>query len=421
MAHFVKPKSAGKSASGYQQRADGVLTALSISGSETTKDVVLWGGGRGGELLNLIAYDNTGKRMADCYLFAKEAHHEYDPDGDNDWYYIHRIFPGDYPGKAGTLTAIDKKNMPFARIPLTIERVPISASNVSLLVDVEDTALSVDTTSFNQFRAPSKTAVRRTGGPTPAKKIIVRSASSTNIQMRIKVTRGGTVFWVGASVPQGTVDFSKAYIYFHPDTLEEEHNATYAAFGPRWEKLEKDYVSNVGAQVGEITKTVALVPFMTRASRSNSGSTNVFGDRGHATLDAIMRACAVAMEQAASKVTRVSVFSYSSGIDHSVRFADKVGGSGIIKEQFDLDGPYIRTKHSVLRVLKGTKNVVVSQASRSPTDATSEWIQLDRSVWNAGDLHIRKDVKTDDPVGDAVHANIGNQTIRALVSQSSIR
>ena len=397
MAHFLKPKNAGKE--GFKQRADGVLTAMSIKAFDKSKDVVLWGGGNGGEVLSLVAYNNKGKLMANCYLVGQEKH-AYDPDGDHLWYNIYRVIPYDAHEGTGTLTAVDKKGMPFVRIALSIEKGGVDVKLASGGTFAPAQEASVDISSFASFRM--KTAKK---GET----LRVSTAFATVAKMRFEVTRAGTTFHVGACVPEGTVDFTKAYIFFHPDTMEPKDTPNYAKFTGRWTSVER-YTSIMGVQGGQVRKTVVLIPFMTIESRSNQGNTNVFGDHGLETLDAILHACATAVKrEVTGPVNRVGVLSYSSGIQHLVRFANKLGGTGIIREQFDLDGPHWKAKHNSAPKLKSAKNVTVSQDG--PTDPSVEWIHLHAGTWTSTAYGPPTDHM-------ALHENIGKLTARALIAGS---
>lgn len=408
MAHFLKPK--GASGAGFQQRADGAVTAMTIAGGQKSKEIVLWGGGRGGEKLSLVAYSNAGKRIADCYLTRQEKH-DYDPDGDHLWYYVYTVIAKDFPDShdlvvSGTLTAVDKAGMPFARIALSIEKMEVE--RVSLPVFLPRTVSSVTSSSFLPFRLNKAKK---------GEQLTVADSSATICQMRLRLRKGHATYWVGAAIPQGVKDFTKAYIFFHPDTMGEKSNATYESFGADWEYVER-YVVTIGTQIAEAKGVVVLVPFMTQKSRTNSASTNMFAERGVTTIMSLMGACAmVAEEDPPSVVRQIGVISFSSGIQHLVRFSSVMAGSGIIKEQIDLDGAHYKIKHNAAPKLKGVKNIMVTQ--EPPKDPTVEWIYLPASAWKPSDLKTRPDAP-EDPIKDAVHTNIGCLTIRAVVGNSVI-
>src|SRR5689334_6408400 len=104
MAHFVKPL--GASNEGFKQRSDGVLISMTVGGVGTKKVVVLWGGGRGGEILLLAALDAGGHRLATTRLLGQEKGHAPDPDGDDQWFMRYELTT--VAEGVGTLTAVDK-------------------------------------------------------------------------------------------------------------------------------------------------------------------------------------------------------------------------------------------------------------------------------------------------------------------------
>ena len=148
---------------------------------------------------------------------------------------------------------------------------------------------------------------------------------------------------------------------------------------------------------------VLLVPFMTAASRTNQSTTNMFASHGFDTLNTIMDACQAAIGKTprGTKLDTVGVASFSSGIEHLVRFAINVGGTGIIKEQIDFDSAFItKQKHSNLPKLAGATNIQVTQMS--PHDPRVKDAKIRSHKW----LQL--------------HNNIGNFMFRAMMSASSV-
>src|SRR4051812_35281808 len=67
-------------------------------------------------------------------------------------------------------------------------------------------------------------------------------AGGTVFDFLFKIEKNGAIFWVGACVPAGTADFSRAYIFFHPDTISSTDDAGYPGFTGRWPTVRQRYV-----------------------------------------------------------------------------------------------------------------------------------------------------------------------------------
>lgn len=81
--------------------------------------VVLWGGDSSGKELTLIANDAGGKRFATVTKVGLEGGRPVDPvDRDHLWFIKYEIAAP--AAGTGTLTAVDKSGMPFARIQLIV-------------------------------------------------------------------------------------------------------------------------------------------------------------------------------------------------------------------------------------------------------------------------------------------------------------
>ena len=213
--------------------------------------------------------------------------------------------------------------------------------------------------------------------PRPKGSLLVEGAAVGTIsEFLFKIEKNGAIFWVGACVPEGTSDFSRAYIYFHPDTIGASDDAAYPSFGGRWPTVKR-YLPGTGLQMAAMKKMPVIVPFMTNASRANTARTNIFADRGVETLNDIMSAIKISFGETdfTASVGQVGVASFSSGIDHLFRFADKLGGTGIIREQIDFDSAFMISAHKNAPVLQGCVNWMVTQSppgSRSPIG----WLHL---------------------------------------------
>jgi hypothetical protein len=231
--------------------------------------------------------------------------------------------------------------------------------------------------------------------PVPKRAALVEgNATGTISELLFKIEKNGAVFWVGACVPAGTQDFSRAYIFFHPDTISAADDSGYPNFTGRWPNVRR-YVVPLGLQMAATKPMTLLVPFMTNASRSNGSLTNLFADRGSETLDDILTAIQITLGRTGSfgSVQQVGVSSFSSGSNHLFRFAEKLGGSGLIREQIDFDSAYMKVAHKNAPNLPGVVNWMVTQ-SPPPWDRRLGWLYLPVDAWRnvstmRGDTHAQ--------------------------------
>ncbi len=193
----------------------------------------------------------------------------------------------------------------------------------------------------------------------PASFRFLQSTTSEWIhEFLFKIQKGGKVFWMGAAVPMGTTDFTRAQIFFHP-TVKQGHEIRaaeedYHDFKGGWSTgtspLQR-YVAMQGGQLAEARRLMPLlVPFMTMAAVNKGGSDNMFSDRPVDTLNTVIAAIqseVTGTTGAHPKLSKLGSSSFSSGI-HALRmFVGSLGSSGLIKEIIDFDSPHIvseRTK-----------------------------------------------------------------------------
>jgi hypothetical protein len=411
MAHFVKPLKPNP-ADKFSGKGDGSLSAMTITKGTGPHYVIVWGGDSKGKELVVVAFNNAGKRFAEVTRVPgkAEAGHGIDPDGDHLWFLIYRITP--ISEGTGTLTAVNAAGMPFARISLVIS---------------PDQGIKVEQTLPEAFMSDTKSSVHpgsvaAFSNPLIAKKskLLPGSATATAAELRFRIEKNGAVFWIGACVPEGTADFTRAYVFFHPDVMSPKDSSSYPSFTGPWPGVSR-YVFGQGIQLAAVRKMVLLVPFMTNESGANSATTNVFADRGLATLNEIMTGCQVAAGLGSNdvKLQRLGLSSYSSGINHLARFADVLGGSGLIKEMLDLDSGYMRTKHRGMPNIKGAITFAVSQ--NPPQTPTRNWLTLGADAWELiSDFGPAKDprglIK-----GDNIHGKIGNLMFQSMMLRSVVK
>lgn len=239
--------------------------------------------------------------------------------------------------------------------------------------------------------------------------LVEGSAEGTISELLFKIEKNGAIFWVGACVPQNTADFSRAYIFFHPDTISASDDGAYPGFGGRWPNVKR-YVPGQGLQMAAMKAMPLIVPFMTHASRSNEARTNLFADRGTETLDDILTAIQISLGQTAPRgsVRQVGVASYSSGVNHLFRFAEKLGASGLIREQIDFDSAFMISAHKNAPVLPGVVNWMVSQSSPPPGRRIG-WLHLPQHAFR--NVHTMR--------GDT-HGQIGTMMFQTMMMLSVV-
>jgi hypothetical protein len=239
--------------------------------------------------------------------------------------------------------------------------------------------------------------------------LIEGSAVGTITEFLFKIEKGGAIFWVGACVPENTLDFTRAYLFFHPDTISAADDAGYPTFSGRWPNVKR-YVPALGIQMASIKQMPLIVPFMTNASRTNATNTNLFADRGVETLNDILTAIQMSLGRtpAPTTVRQVGVSSYSSGVNHLFRFAEKLGGSGLIREQIDFDSAFMVSAHKSAPPLQGCVNWMVTQ-SAPPTRNRVGWLHLPQQAWR-NVQNMRNDT----------HGQIGNMMFQTMMMLSII-
>src|SRR5262249_30492666 len=144
-------------------------------------------------------------------------------------------------------------------------------------------------------------------------------------ELLYKVTKGATVFWVGVAVPEGTTDFSRAQIFFHPTVVQNTgkrrtviaDDKDYPEFGGNWKHQPggggiHPYVPMRGGQLAAAGRKVPLIaPFTTMAALGTPAS-NMFGDRPKATLEAVLAAARVDVTGQAGPNSALSALGVSS-------------------------------------------------------------------------------------------------------------
>ena len=177
-------------------------------------------------------------------------------------------------------------------------------------------------------------------------------------ELLFEVRKAGSVFWVGAAVPKGTTDFTRAQVFFHPTVVQITREKTiihandndYREFTGGWSAKLQRYVALQGVQLAKAGRLMPfLVPFTTMAALRGSKThpipaQNMFSDRPVETLNAIMEAIQSEIVPKATgtpSLTKLGASSFSSGIGALRLFLASMSASGLIKEVIDFDGPFI--------------------------------------------------------------------------------
>jgi hypothetical protein len=240
--------------------------------------------------------------------------------------------------------------------------------------------------------------------------LVEGSAGGNICEFLFKIRKNDAVFWVGACVSANTADFSRTHIFFHPDTISASDDADYPAFAGRWPHVQR-YVAALGLQMASVRTVPLVVPFMTNASHTNDATTNLFADRGAETLNDILAAIQLSLGQtgALPSVQQVGVSSFSSGVNHLFRFAEKLGPIGIISEQIDLDSAFMTIPHKNAPPLPGVVNWMVTQIP-PPWSGRPGWLYLPPDAFrNVNTLR-----------GD-VHTQIGFLMFKTMMTLSVVR
>ncbi|MEP7076941.1 MAG: hypothetical protein ABI878_14130 [Acidobacteriota bacterium] len=219
--------------------------------------------------------------------------------------------------------------------------------------------------------------------------LVEGSAVGTATQFLFKIKKNGKIFWVGASVPEGTSDFSRAHIFFHPNTKGPEG---YTNFSSGWPDVKQKYLVGLGLHMASVKQMVLIVPFTPLVS-DISPTCPLFADRGLDTLNDILTAIGISLgrQDPVGSIQQIGVSSYSSGIALLYSFAQSIGSTGLIREQIDFDSAFIIKAHKRAQLLPNVTNWMVTQ-SAPPFANQLGWLHLPPSAFKkvfswGGDVH----------------------------------
>jgi hypothetical protein len=234
-------------------------------------------------------------------------------------------------------------------------------------------------------------------------------------EMLFQVEKDGARFWIGAAVPAGTLDYTRAHVYFHPTVVNGgtvwARESDYREFVGGWPLHLQRYVSMQGGQLAGAQKVTLLVPFMTMSSLSMKSASNVFATRPVETLNAVMAAVQRELwsRKSPPTLTQIGVSSFSSGISHLRNFLKAMAGTGLIKEVNDFDSAFIKSEQKALTRVDGAASKAYTQVPPPNGRPQAGWFYLPDPRWR----NVRSYPTT--------HSRIGYMTYYAAMMVSVVR
>jgi hypothetical protein len=173
---------------------------------------------------------------------------------------------------------------------------------------------------------------------------------------------------VGAVVPKGTKDFTRAQMFFHP-TAKLAEDRDYREFKGGWAEIRANFIKLIGVQAAAAERPVPLLlPFTKKSAQQSSklgvtSNDNLFKDRPVETLNAIMSALhrLVTGQSAKVRLAKLGIASFSDGINPLRAARDALQSSGVVKEVFDFDSPFITSEPKTLTFTSGAVAKCFSQ------------------------------------------------------------
>ena len=198
--------------------------------------------------------------------------------------------------------------------------------------------------------------------------------SSRIRQFLFQVRKDSFHYWVGAAVPENTADFTRAQVYFHPETHRPHEwvatDADYVRFTGGWiappARAVFRYVGIMGGQLAAARPMPLIVPFTTMAAVGGRAPDCMFATLPIETLNAIaiaIRAAAIPGATSPLTLARIGVSSFSSGVHAMRTFIHQFARSGLIVEVNDFDSPFIRGEPRALPAAGGAIGRMFSQVA----------------------------------------------------------
>ena len=253
-----------------------------------------------------------------------------------------------------------------------------------------DNRQTINGFGFRQTNPPGLTQVHTVSNP------VIRPLTMMNRKLEVfqletrcreflfEINKNGNIFWVGACVPDGTFDFTRVQVFFHPTVKNGQQvhadDRDYPTFTGGWSGSIQRYVAMEGGQLAAARLCTMIVPFMTMASGADTASTSMWADEPVATLNAIMWAIEREMSPNGIglelQVSQVGLASFSSGYAYMRDFIGRVKSSGLIREVNDFDS--VLNKHHPQQV-PNCAGAVCRLITQKPTPhgrAIANWVFL---------------------------------------------
>jgi hypothetical protein len=175
--------------------------------------------------------------------------------------------------------------------------------------------------------------------------------------------------WLGVLVPEGTTEFDRVHLFFHPTPAQAGYvDAEYHSLG-RWRGIFHYLSDDMGVQFcAAQAGRVLVMPLFTQGS---SGDCGVFPQRWPEVLGCILGRISHGVDSGApfQRVTDVVVSSFSSGITYSHEFRSRANLAGRLAGVIDFDG-VISTYSALSQSLTGPAGRVVKVQQSAATTAT---------------------------------------------------
>lgn len=225
--------------------------------------------------------------------------------------------------------------------------------------------------------------------------------TGTISEFLLEMRKDGFVYWVGVAVPLGTIDFSKAQVFFHPTVINggvvHAADKDYPKFGGGWSGSLQRYVAMQGGQLAGARLTPLVVPFMTMAACSGKAPFYMFATRPLETLNAIMTTVRDLVMPGLGlpnldipglnipglgkpglgspvQMSRIGVSSFSSGIGAMRLFIKSFNPTGLIAEVKDFDSPFIKSEKKIITNAATGVGRVFSQVG--PLHPSPHWMTM---------------------------------------------
>jgi hypothetical protein len=249
-------------------------------------------------------------------------------------------------------------------------------------------------------------------------------AETANIhEFLFRIEKSGSVFWMGAAVPENANTLDRVYVIFHPTVHQQGGNVAedsdYPQFAGGWRSDMYRYVPLMGVQLAAAGALMPmLVPFTTMAAVLRpSSSTNMFAVKPVDTITAVLTAIQALMPGVPlllPQVNKVGVASVSSGITAMRLFIGAMASSGLVKEIVDFDSPFIVGQPHILTRSPGAVSKCFSQ--EAPDLPSHGYIVLSQAHF----INVTA-FSTVTPPGHRLHRQICNMFFKQVIDTTVVR